>query len=189
MTLSRSSMIGTPLASINDGLTEPYRLGFALHALGNVRAKQGRLQESFEAYEKALANFRATAGNHYFRTGQVCVKLAEHHANSAQPEAARYSITPSAHPGWQSLTMRSLYFEQALQIFEKDECYKPELARTLFKQAQFHESLRDIATSASTGHQLYAKATALYRELTSTQVGNAELTQQHFDRIVRFWSR
>ena len=63
-----------------------------LHALRNVREKQGRMQESFVAHEKALVNFRATIGNNYFRTGQICLKLAEHHSREAQPETARYDF-------------------------------------------------------------------------------------------------
>lgn len=47
--------------------------------LGGVRLKQGRLDESFDAYQKALANFVATSGPRYFRTGHAHVKLGQHY--------------------------------------------------------------------------------------------------------------
>jgi tetratricopeptide (TPR) repeat protein len=59
-----------------------------MQGLGGVRLKQGRLDESFEAYQKALANFKITSGPRYFRTGQVLMKLGEHYALRRQwPEA------------------------------------------------------------------------------------------------------
>jgi hypothetical protein len=51
-----------------------------MQGLGGVRLKQGRLDESFDAYQKALANYKVTSGPRYFRTGQVLIKLGEHHA-------------------------------------------------------------------------------------------------------------
>ena len=51
-----------------------------MQGLGGVRLKQGRLDESFDAYQKALANYKVTSGPRYFRTGQVLLKLGEHYA-------------------------------------------------------------------------------------------------------------
>lgn len=65
------------------------RLGFALHLRGMVREKQGRKTESYNDFLKALSNFKATLGMNSFRVGQVCLKLAEHHAQTSQSEAAR----------------------------------------------------------------------------------------------------
>lgn len=50
-----------------------------MQGLGGVRLRQGRLDESFEAYQKALANFKITSGPRYFRTGQALAKLGEHY--------------------------------------------------------------------------------------------------------------
>ena len=57
--------------------------------MGNARAKQGRLEESLEAHEKALANFKGTVGTKHLRTCQVYVKLGEHHARMGNFEVAR----------------------------------------------------------------------------------------------------
>ena len=61
-------------------LTLANRLGWAVQGLGTVRLKQGRLDESFDAYQRALANYKATTGPRYFRTVQVHMRLGEHYA-------------------------------------------------------------------------------------------------------------
>ena len=43
----------------------------------------------FEYYTRAMINYRATVGDHYYRTSQVCVKVAQYHATKDRPEAAK----------------------------------------------------------------------------------------------------
>ncbi|KUJ16719.1 uncharacterized protein LY89DRAFT_63258 [Mollisia scopiformis] len=76
------------------------KVGYALHALGVVR-KQKMWKQSFEAYENALSNFRATVGNNYFHTGHICLKLAEHHARASEFDPCIFCA------GYQSLPKRS----------------------------------------------------------------------------------
>lgn len=45
---------------------------------------------SFEAYTKALNNFKATVGRNALGSGEIYLKLAEYHAGQSQPEAAGY---------------------------------------------------------------------------------------------------
>ena len=47
------------------------------------------LEASFDFLQRALANYRATVGDHYYRTSQVCVKLAECHFRKQELEAAK----------------------------------------------------------------------------------------------------
>ena len=51
-----------------------------MQGLGAVRMRQYRFDESFDAYQKALTNYKITTGPRYFRTGQVLTKLGEHYA-------------------------------------------------------------------------------------------------------------
>lgn len=52
----------------------------AMQSLGDVRLKQGRLDESLNSYKKAVMNFKVTSGPRNFRLGQVYCKLGEHYA-------------------------------------------------------------------------------------------------------------
>lgn len=65
------------------------RLGLYLQLSGLVYLRKGDQDTSFQYYQRALANYRATVGDHYYRTSQVSVKLAEYHAINNQVEAAR----------------------------------------------------------------------------------------------------
>jgi hypothetical protein len=51
-----------------------------MQTLGCVRLKQGRLDESLDAFQNALANYKVTSGPRYFHTGQVFVKLGQHYS-------------------------------------------------------------------------------------------------------------
>ena len=60
-------------------MTEYYdRTGRLLYALGNLRALQGRFDESYERHCKAREQFRSTVGDQNNRTADVGHKIAEH---------------------------------------------------------------------------------------------------------------
>jgi hypothetical protein len=47
--------------------------------LGNVRAAQNRMDESFQLHELALQQYRSTIGNSHPHTGGAMLKLSDHH--------------------------------------------------------------------------------------------------------------
>ncbi|KAH8591407.1 P-loop containing nucleoside triphosphate hydrolase protein, partial [Bisporella sp. PMI_857] len=69
--------------------TESFKFGFHTQLLANVYSQQGNWKEAAELYQRSLSNYRATVGDHYHRTSQVCVKLAEYHAREFQVETAK----------------------------------------------------------------------------------------------------
>ncbi len=50
-----------------------------LHALGNLCAATGRVDESFIHHKDALEHFQETRGNNDHRTADMSYKVAEHH--------------------------------------------------------------------------------------------------------------
>lgn len=68
---------------------ESVRTGQLFYALGNVRARQGRLDESFAWHQKALVHYRATGGDSHYKTGIACFRVAEHHVRYRQYGLAR----------------------------------------------------------------------------------------------------
>ena len=54
------------------------RTGRILYALGNLRALQGRLDESYKCHCQAWEQFRSTIGDQDRRTADVGHKIAEH---------------------------------------------------------------------------------------------------------------
>jgi hypothetical protein len=64
------------------------RVGYAWHCCGLIYARVGRAAESHDAYTKAYANYKATVGKFYHRTGNVCGKIAEYHASLQQFDIA-----------------------------------------------------------------------------------------------------
>jgi hypothetical protein len=57
--------------------------------LGTVREKEKKFEASFEAYTSALENYLPTLGPTGYRTSQVILRLAEHHAREGHIETAR----------------------------------------------------------------------------------------------------
>jgi tetratricopeptide (TPR) repeat protein len=57
---------------------ESVRTGLILYALGNLRAAQNQLDESFQYHQRAWSHMRATVGERDFYTANVAHKIAEH---------------------------------------------------------------------------------------------------------------
>jgi tetratricopeptide (TPR) repeat protein len=57
---------------------ESVRTGLILYALGNLRAAQNQLDESFEYHQRAWRHMRATVGDKDFYTANITHKIAEH---------------------------------------------------------------------------------------------------------------
>lgn len=72
--------------------THYLRRGFLIEFLGDLLCRQGREDESFDAYLQAIENFTITMGKEHRNTGQVSVKLAWHYAKVGEMGAARYLV-------------------------------------------------------------------------------------------------
>ena len=65
------------------------RTGQLFYALGNVRGRQGLMDESFAWHQKALVHYRATGGDSHYKTGIACFRVAEHYVRYRQYDLAR----------------------------------------------------------------------------------------------------
>jgi tetratricopeptide (TPR) repeat protein len=70
------------------------RTGQIFYALGNVRASQALMDESFMWHQKALIHFRATGGDKHYKTASACYRVAEHYIRNRQFNVARYVLSP-----------------------------------------------------------------------------------------------
>jgi tetratricopeptide (TPR) repeat protein len=64
------------------------RTGLILCALGDLRAAEGRLDESFEFHQKAWVHMRETVGDKDLYTARVAYKVARHMARMGKSEEA-----------------------------------------------------------------------------------------------------
>ncbi|KUJ08789.1 uncharacterized protein LY89DRAFT_690790, partial [Mollisia scopiformis] len=64
--------------------------GKLLLGYGNVRAQQNLQDESFELHQQCLLHYKSTVGNHHHRTGDGCVKLADHYVRLKRYNTALY---------------------------------------------------------------------------------------------------
>lgn len=82
-----------------------------------------------------------------------------------------------------------IYFQQALEVFERDSFHQAEVARTKFKMIKFHIELLDDDEGA---HNLLRKATSIFRLVTDDSKKRSPTYQSQdvdFDQIVLYWSR
>lgn len=88
----KESFMYVPLKPAQDSIDLSVRTGRFLHALGNVKAAQGLHTQSFAYHNRALLQYLSTIGKNHHRTGDIYVKMAEHHYFLRQPEKALYVI-------------------------------------------------------------------------------------------------
>jgi tetratricopeptide (TPR) repeat protein len=69
-----------------------YRTGFAMLHLGNVRAAQDRLPESFELHDMALRQYRMTLGNSHPHTAGAMLKVSDHYVRIGRKSDAVYVL-------------------------------------------------------------------------------------------------
>ena len=79
-------------------LTIPVRTGRILYALGNLRALQGRLDESYECHRRVREQFCSTIGETNHRTADISHKLAEHLIRMDRLDESRYDPNNLVHP-------------------------------------------------------------------------------------------
>ncbi|MCJ1430727.1 hypothetical protein MMC27_000077 [Xylographa pallens] len=147
--------------------TGSYKLGRVLHVLGDIYKKQGKMDESYDAHSRALAHYLATVRSHYWRTAQLYAKLGEHHTRKNQPILA------------------SIFFDQALRVFQSHVYYAPEVARTTFKLSKLSRLEGEIDDA-----QLKLKtARSAYKRINPNYDGKSKLSEEDFDQIVGFYSQ
>ncbi|KAF5011182.1 hypothetical protein FDECE_2668 [Fusarium decemcellulare] len=146
-----------------------FRTGRFLHALGNVRFSQGKIEESEDFHRKALKQYQSTIRNHHHRTADVCHKLAQH--------CLRRELFGEGME----------FIEQALKVWKVDkDKYAPEIARTTFLKAKTVLAAGKEYEAARSFHE----AVSLRGNLTSaTPVVESSLQEKDFDELVTFWSR
>jgi len=57
--------------------------------LGNVRAAQELLSESFDLHKKCLKHYELSVGTFHHRTGDGCVKVSDHHTRRQEFKEAK----------------------------------------------------------------------------------------------------
>jgi hypothetical protein len=75
--------------------------------------------------------------------------------------------------------------DQALKVFSGNSCYKPELARTMFKKSQLLEMVgrSDESIIACT------EAISLRNSLVINERKGSDVGEEDFNSLVAFWSR
>jgi hypothetical protein len=102
--------------------------------LGNVRASQGYLDESFVWHQKALIHFRATGGETHYYTAHACYRVAEHYFRLRDYHATWY-LCPSDNDV--SITnSRSNLLDQVLKAYQDRPYYRQELVMAYYLYAQ-----------------------------------------------------
>ncbi|KAK1751457.1 hypothetical protein QBC47DRAFT_391863 [Echria macrotheca] len=148
--------------------TESARTGLILYALGNLRAVQGRWDESLEFHQRAWRHMRRTVGDRDLYTAIVVHKIAMHLFRLGKTEEA--------------ITMTNT----ALDIWSVEpDAHKNEIARTTFLKGKIFEA-SGKGQKASIALRV---ASRLRREITKEERDVRSLTMEDFDKLVAFWSR
>ena len=163
------------------------RTGRFLHALGNVKATQGLRKESHAYHNRALSQYLSTIGKNHHRTGDIYVKVAEHHCFLRQPEIALYVHLTCCDC---SLVIINHFFRRylnlALGIFAPRTNLKPEKARALYKRSLVLEDLNRLDDSTFDRKE----SARLYHNIVEGSKRRSQpLVEKDFDQVVAFWSR
>ncbi|XDG08250.1 hypothetical protein ABKA04_007865 [Annulohypoxylon sp. FPYF3050] len=146
-----------------------FRTGRFLHALGNVRFSQGKIEESENFHSRALKQYQSTIRNRHHRTADVCHNMAQH--------CLRKKLFDQAIE----------FINQALKVWGVDpDKYAPEIARTSYLKAKVLYS----SGQEDEGTRLFRTAASMRRKLTGdSSQGDRDLNEEDFDKLVTFWSR
>lgn len=149
---------------------ESYHIGRVLHALGNVRFDQGRLEESKELHENALTQYDWALGTGHHKTADLCHKVAQHcirrHEYVRAVKQLRY----------------------ALRMYQFDrEVRAPEIARTTFLFAIVMGKLGKRAVAVKFAQQARKMRNEILGVVEKTL--EKKLTEKDFDELVSLFSR
>ena len=153
--------------------------------MGNVRATQGRFEESFNFHHRALVQYRSTVGNNHHRTADLCCKVAEGYIRLGQSTAAQY-VHGSIFDLYTKLTVHRSLLDQALQIYRSRDHFKPELART----AHLRSKMLLLMGKETGASDAQVTALSLYPSIRPDEPrADEEISDADFDDIVCFASR
>ncbi|KAJ6782045.1 hypothetical protein PWT90_03863 [Aphanocladium album] len=137
---------------------------------GNALAAQGRLDESFKLHVRCLEHYKRSMGNLHHRTGDGCVKAADHFA--------RVGDSPTA----------LALLDQALKIFYLDTYHNSEAARAHYKKGRiFQRSGQGEESRAEFGKALTIYNSMVPAEDRADKI--EDLDDEDFDHWIMFWSR
>ncbi|XWW92674.1 hypothetical protein V2A60_000599 [Cordyceps javanica] len=137
---------------------------------GNALASQGRLDESFKLHVRCLEHYKRSVGNLHHRTGDGCVKAADHFARTGDGPTAIALL------------------DQALKIFYLDSYHTSEAARAHYKKGRIFQRTGQEEDSVAE----FDKALSIYNSMVPVK-DRAEkiedLDDEDFDHWIMFWSR
>ncbi|GLI79324.1 hypothetical protein PoHVEF18_007654 [Penicillium ochrochloron] len=137
---------------------------------GNVRAAQGRLDESFKLHVKCLEHYKRSVGNFHHRTGDGCVKASDHFSRTGDGPTALALL------------------DQALKIFKLDAYHKPEAARAHYKKGNVLKTLgEDDKAEREMDAALDTFNSIVPPEDRVKSID--DLDDEDFDHWIMFWSR
>ncbi|KAK4444139.1 hypothetical protein QBC34DRAFT_452128 [Podospora aff. communis PSN243] len=143
---------------------------YSIQILATINEKAGKIQEALLNWGLALFLYAKTEGDSSFRANQVRVKLGEYYGKQGKTEAA------------------AEMFKKALEYSPGVKYYKGERARTLFKQAEFLETIGDKVGAAGARCEAEMLFFQIRREEGQEQE-ERRLTLEDFDDIVMIMSR
>ncbi|KAI9712292.1 MAG: hypothetical protein M1820_001505 [Bogoriella megaspora] len=147
---------------------QSFLTGRLLFGLGNVRASQGRLDESFAYHHRALGQFLSTIGKNHHRTGDVHVRVADHFSRLKRFDEARR------------------HMDEALRIFQERAVYRPESIRATFRKSEILRAEGRVEEA----DKLRIESCLMYHDITEEALtASSELLDANFDDLVAFWSR
>ncbi|OCL12400.1 hypothetical protein AOQ84DRAFT_437031 [Glonium stellatum] len=147
---------------------ESFITGRFLHALGNVKASQGAMDESLTFHRKALLHYKTTLGSNHHRTADTCIKVADHCIRLHQLDTAMALL------------------DQALKTYGDRSVFRPEKTRAIFKRSKVLRLLR----KEEEAEEALNESWKLYQEIRPADQRSAkELCDIDFDKTVVFWSR
>ncbi|KAL8836422.1 MAG: hypothetical protein Q9170_002910 [Blastenia crenularia] len=161
---------------------ESYRTGLFLHALGNLRAAQGRMGESQWYHKEAWDHYQSTVGPQDPRSADASHKLAEHHLHMGHYGEAILQANPNC-------VLDSNTCKEAIKVWKAwSQAYKPRIARTTFLQATIYQ----VKKSMRSAREYRRKAFELRRGWLADQGlqhAGVGMSAKDFDEMVPFWSR
>jgi hypothetical protein len=115
------------LRALKPRLTKAYSTGKLLHAFGNVRAAQGKMDESLNFHNRALLQYKKfTVGKNHHRTADVCIKVADHYVRLNRYQGARFVSSfyllciLSVFTGGEFKSINALYLQNTLRSSTQD---------------------------------------------------------------------
>ncbi|OCK85533.1 hypothetical protein K432DRAFT_439187 [Lepidopterella palustris CBS 459.81] len=143
------------------------RAGELLYGLGRIKWDEGKFEESFAYFARALSQYRSTLGPGHISTANTCYKLSNCYLRFRDFETA------------------SAMLEQARRTFSVSPLTKRELARTFYKVGQMHMAMGNYDQAQQAIHHAWD----LRRNIVADARNANELREKDFDELITYWTR